>query len=630
MALKSLISDAIELVDLPSLINEFYPDAKATPRTPGTYYAAWRDNKNTPALSLYKVEGRWLWSDKATGEGGNAFHFLTNIIHMPPQEAAELLIQKAGLQDQATKETVRPVSQDEPTFAKLSVEPTDCKALAGRGFSIKTMKQYGITADGPNALIPITDPHGVIVQIKTRYGDGREQRYGYIKGYSSPPWCSPDAHKQDVVILVEGELNAIILHASLSEGGNAQGMAMVGMPGADTKEIPYPDFLLDKVVYVYSDDDGPGEEARQTWTKLAHDQGARSVYTIPPLTYPLDFCDYAGKHSRSGLAEYYLQSLTKAKQIYGPADRRVGLYTVRQILDSAERYIQNGIIHTTGFEAIDRETGGIRESGIFGVGALSSIGKSAFMRRILIEHVRKGGKVRIYSPDQDAKAIYRMLASMFTNISHKQLRLREFDEETLHQYGTPEKAVQAWREAHDHVVMNIARRFQVVDESDIQAVVKDMARAVDQGVTMFGLDYFQLFERGRRETDGESADVMKKAAASLGVPVIACIQLRKSAFMMDRKDPIPIASDIEGSGAYFQSLDVLYMLYNDWIYKAKYAGPNTLHYEDPRDVARVIIRKDKEGEGDLFYKVGWVPKIAAFRDFKKMRNSLMQEREGFF
>jgi hypothetical protein len=628
------LTAAIRAVDLPSLMLEFFPESHAKPGTAGVYFAAWRGNHNTPAVSVNRRDQVWLWSDKATGDGGNAFDFLVGPAGMERQEAAEFLLAKAGLVSAQgagddRRQTFRPIPEAAYKAFGNAV-PVPITAIRGRGFNKPLLAKYRIIPahDNPDdALIPITDPNGVVIQVKRRYGtprgkDGKE-RYRYEhSGYGAPPWCSEGSHRRSTLFIIEGELNAIIAHAALEEAGEI-GFGVMGVAGAES--ALYEGLCHGKHVIIYTDDDEAGYRAAERWAGEARQQGARSVHHLPPQDE--DFCDYAGRAGRPALALLINELRKKATQVYGAMDRMIGGYSVKQLTDSAKRYIHGHIIHSTGITEIDKATGGIREAGVFGVGGLSSMGKSAFMRRIFVEHVRHGGIVRLYSPDQSPHAIYRLLASLLSGVGIQEARSAAMSEVVLNFYGDPTAAIRAWEEAYQHVILELSQRFQVSEESSIREISKDMERAVDQGVTMFGVDFIQLLEpESDKDKDGMAAKELQKLAMTLGKPVIAGMQLAKYKFPPTRKVGLPVLTDIEGSGAYQQSSEMVFMVFNEEIYMRKYAGVDYSPLGDAPGYARILLPKDKEGEGDMTFGATWVGRLAAFKDPKKPK--LEQEREG--
>ena len=86
------LREAIETTDLPALVAHHYPESGASPGVESAVKAVWRGDEN-PSFSLFRSKdgGTWLYLDHGTGEKGNAFGFLVDILQMPKAEAAEVL-----------------------------------------------------------------------------------------------------------------------------------------------------------------------------------------------------------------------------------------------------------------------------------------------------------------------------------------------------------------------------------------------------------------------------------------------------------------------------------------------------------------------------------------------------------
>ena len=630
---SDVLTAAIDATDLPKLVHELYPDSKAIPGRAGVYFASWRGNSDTPAFSVSRVRNRWLWRDHATGEGGSAFEFLVGVAGMDRQEAANYLVSRAGLtpeaaqaapqgdSDQSRGPRYQPISQDD-VAAFLELPLGMVPPMKGRGFSKGLLERYNIRADGHDALIPITNPEGVIMQVKRRVAHedrpGKKYRYEH-KGHGGPAWCSDNSRQAQMLLIVEGELSAIIAHAALQSWGE-DGIGVMGVAGAQS--VLYPGLVAGKSVFIYADDDKPGEEARYAWAEAAHQQGAKSVHVIPP--HIEDFCDVAGKHGLDSLADMLYAMRHAAEQVYGAEDRQLGTMTVREILESTRNYLQGGVNIATGFDAFDRETGGIRQSGVYAIGGLSSMGKSSALRTMLLQQVRDGGKVRVYSPDQPGVAIYRLLANLLSGVGLHEIRRNNFDRESIALWGDRDKATRAWWEAFEFVLSDIAPRFQVTEEVRVSRIVEDMRESAKQGVTMFGIDYMQMLSHSGE--DGEqSADIMATSQA-LGIPVVATMQLAKYKYPASRKSALPMMSDIEGSGKYFQNSEMVMLVYNEEIYGNKYAGDGWEPEGDSPGEGRLTLVKDKEGEGQGIYWMRWNARLAAYTN--PGRFNLERERKG--
>ena len=86
------LREAIETTDLPALVAHHYPESGAKPGIEAAVKAVWRGDEN-PSFSLFRSKngGAWLYRDHGTGEKGNAFGFLVDILQMSKAEAAEAL-----------------------------------------------------------------------------------------------------------------------------------------------------------------------------------------------------------------------------------------------------------------------------------------------------------------------------------------------------------------------------------------------------------------------------------------------------------------------------------------------------------------------------------------------------------
>ena len=107
--ISDLLKQAVDTCVLLELILEFFPTASSpkgcyTKIDRARVCAVWR-NEKMPSVDLSFLRGRWLWVDRGTGQGGDAFTFLTEVAGLSRKEAAQYLIARAGLQDESPKRT---------------------------------------------------------------------------------------------------------------------------------------------------------------------------------------------------------------------------------------------------------------------------------------------------------------------------------------------------------------------------------------------------------------------------------------------------------------------------------------------------------------------------------------------
>jgi hypothetical protein len=172
-----------------------------------------------------------------------------------------------------------------------------------RGFSPNDRKALGIAQSGDDAVLAITDPLGNIVALKKRHAVFREgqSRYFYLtKDCGTPAWCSPCFWTSQDVLIIEGEING--MSCALVRHNGDKDLAVMGVAG--TGGSLWLEALKDKDVYVYGDDDKPGQEAKDKWALAAYHAGAKSVMTLEP--WEMDANDILAKLGPDELRERIL------------------------------------------------------------------------------------------------------------------------------------------------------------------------------------------------------------------------------------------------------------------------------------------------------------------------------------
>lgn len=634
------LTTAVNQTDLPGLISDLYPESKARPGKQDTVFAVWRGNTRTPSFSIHKhpQTGVWFYSDKATGESGNAFDFLTKIFGMEAEEAGRILKEGAGIspdlpapERKATPPAPKPKPKsfepkaldetEEAAFLQRAVEkgPHRPKALGRRGFKSKDLDDFMIVADGDDALIPLFSPDGKLLNVKRRLmnpGNGPKYRYEY-SGQGSPPWVSENILTATSIIIVEGELNGMIAYSLLRE--HVDSIGIMGVAGVENRI--YHDLLRDRVVYVYADADDPGQKAREKWVEEAWQAEARTVFRLAPLVEG-DFCDMAAP-SREQFTDTLLRILDRAEVAYSQEDRRIGAHTIHEIRKSAERYTSGTIHMPTGFRDLDSYTGGLPENDIALVAALPGVGKSAFVRQSILAYLDSlsTNKALLFTPDQSPGSVMRLIASYRSQVPLQSMRTGFFPEHAKRRHGGPDEARKAWWEAFDDALLHLSKRLIVSEKQDIDEVVQDVYQHVENGVGLVAFDYIQMFESEQKDGYQGQKEVMKRLKAlstsTLKVTMLMAAQLAKSKFSQGRRSGIPVVSDIEGTGSYHQLANHVYLLYNQSKYM-QMMGMDAVQYGAYSEIdtgkARVIVAKNKEGEAGNYKYLRWHPDLVTFTD----------------
>lgn len=169
-------------------------------------------------------------------------------------------------------------------------------AIVGRGISEEDLSILMIADCQGDALFPILGPTGAPLNIKRRHLNVQDgPRYSYlVSGRGAPAWCSPRILKAPEVLVMEGELNAMVSWLVRPDLGV---MGAAGAGGCLHLEL-----LRGRTVYVYADGDEPGAKARERWARQACEAGAARVIVVEPWPDG-DACDVAGRLGRAALRE---------------------------------------------------------------------------------------------------------------------------------------------------------------------------------------------------------------------------------------------------------------------------------------------------------------------------------------
>jgi DNA primase len=299
--LKKIITD----IDFPALAAETHSVVFGKARCP------FHDD-STPSCHIYDDHFFCF----ACGAHGDSLTWLETVHNLSKSDAIKELERRLGAhlpmtshQPQTIEEprTVMKTCDSQPLLesvvdlhlkraSRLELIPL---ALEDRGFTFEDLHHHWIASENEDALIPIFNPDGYMVAIKKRKHTikPKEQRYVYLTAKcGAPAWCSSNFSNHDMVLVIEGEINAAICASVYPE------MAYMGVAG--TENHLWLDALKDKTVYIYADGDLPGQKARERWALAAYNVGAKSVMTLEP--WEMDACDIAGRFGRDALRERLL------------------------------------------------------------------------------------------------------------------------------------------------------------------------------------------------------------------------------------------------------------------------------------------------------------------------------------
>lgn len=245
----------------------------------------------------------------------------------------------------------------------------------------------------------------------------------------------------------------------------------------------------------------------------------------------------------------------------------------------------------TGFEELDRKTGGLKPGEMFVIAARPSMGKTSLMMNI-VENVclDQGIPAMVFSLEMS----YEQLVARLINSRAK------FAESQLSRGYTPNKGdLQRIQRASMEVMQ---AKLEIDDTpaitiNELRARARRKMREVKLG--LIAIDYLQLMRSKSKQADGsrerEVAEIsagIKGLAKELGIPIIILAQINRDVEKRTGKAlGVPRMSDLRESGAIEQDADMVGLLYRTAYYASDDAAK-----EAEAGRARLILAKNRNGE----------------------------------
>ena len=235
----------------------------------------------------------------------------------------------------------------------------------------------------------------------------------------------------------------------------------------------------------------------------------------------------------------------------------------------------------TGFEDLDRLTGGLQSGELTVVAGRPSVGKSALVLNIA-EHaaIEMRKSVAIFSLELTAQQVQMRMMGSIGRVDQRKVRTGRLTKEDWQRIDS---AISSMSEAR--IFIDDSPGLTVAELSDRLGQLK---REQDLGLSI--VDYLQLIRSGsdskssRATTVSEAIRSLKDMAKELEVPVIAVSQLGRR--LECRSDKQPVLSDLPGSGAIEDHADVILFIYRDEVY-----DPDSPH----KGIADITVAKQRNG-----------------------------------
>lgn len=263
-------------------------------------------------------------------------------------------------------------------------------------------------------------------------------------------------------------------------------------------------------------------------------------------------------------------------------------------MDSVQHKELTGI--TTGFATLDRITGGLQAGGMYILAARPSVGKSAFMGKMVFNAAKKGYSVGVISLEMTDNQITARIASLATEIEYWRIyRSRLVDEEQSEKFYRITAKV-------SELPILISDKTGV-DISEIKAKISRLRRK--SKIDILYIDYLQLLDTDDKDRNTNREQQVSKISRGLkllakdyGIPIVVLAQLNRiSEQMADKK---PKLHNLRESGSLEQDADGVMFIHRDFMSGIK-ENENGGTTENEADI---IIAKWRDGEVTE-YKIGF-------------------------
>ena len=340
----------------------------------------------------------------------------------------------------------------------------------------------------------------------------------------------------------------------------------------------------------------PDTELRaRSWVKALASQGVDATLK-DALVLAQDYGAPPGLAADAAAAAGDLGLVARSVQSLGPLlarRRRLGASSARLLsladllpscverLDALRHGGSTDPGFATGYEELDRLTGGLQRGALIVVAGRPSMGKSALVLNIA-EHaaIETGKSVAICSLEMTKEQVLLRLLSSAGRVGRSSLLTDRLTEDELKRIDSAMSSMSAAR-----IFIDDSPGLTVAELSDRLGQLKR-----EQGLELAVVDTLQHIRSGtdskssRAKTLSEAVRSLKDMAKELDVPVIAVSQL--SLQLERRPDKQPVLGDLPGSGAVEDHADVIVFMYRDEVYDP----------DSPRKgIADITVAKQRNG-----------------------------------
>ncbi len=254
----------------------------------------------------------------------------------------------------------------------------------------------------------------------------------------------------------------------------------------------------------------------------------------------------------------------------------------------------------TGFDELNRRTGGFHGGELILIAGRPGMGKSTFAVNIA-EHMAINEKktIAIFNLEMPKEQIVNRIICSQARVSTGKIRNGEISADDWEKIG--------------EIVDKVASAPMYIDDTASVTVsqIRAKCRRLKQtkNLALVVIDYLQLMQssgrtESRQQEISEISRSLKILSKELDIPVVALSQLSRAS--ESRSDKRPMLSDLRESGAIEQDADIVMFLYREDYYKQD---------TDEKNIAECIIAKHRNGETGTF-KLGFQGEFSKFSNIE--------------
>lgn len=299
--------------------------------------------------------------------------------------------------------------------------------------------------------------------------------------------------------------------------------------------------------------------------------------------------------------------LDKSEQlIFGISEKRgsKGFTHIGEVVKSTMALLEqlkkrNGKITgiPTGFAGLDDYTAGLQNSDLIIIAARPGMGKTSLALNLAeTASIKHKAVSAIFSLEMSKEQLVNRVLSSESLVELGKLRVGNIDPNDMSKLA--------------HALKDVVTAPIYIDDtpgitvSEIRAKCRRLK--MEKGLNLVVIDYLQLMQSGRRESNrsseiGEISRSLKIMAKELNVPVITLSQLNRASESEKRR---PKISDLRESGAIEQDADLILLLYNP---------SSDDEGGEPSNIVECIVAKNRAGSTGTV-KMAWRGEFTKFTD----------------